>query len=53
MSRKFFVWLLATVLLTTVFAAEAQQAGKLTRIGVLRGGSPPDPFVEAFRQSLR
>jgi putative ABC transport system substrate-binding protein len=34
-------------------AAEPQQAGKVPRIGILRPGSPPDPFVEAFRQGLR
>jgi ABC-type uncharacterized transport system substrate-binding protein len=34
-------------------APEAQQAGKVPRIGILRSGSPPDPFVDAFRQGLR
>jgi putative ABC transport system substrate-binding protein len=34
-------------------AIEAQQAGKVARIGVLREVSPPDPFVEAFKQGLR
>jgi putative ABC transport system substrate-binding protein len=34
-------------------AAEAQLAGRVPRIGILRTGSPPDPFVEAFRQGLR
>jgi hypothetical protein len=33
--------------------AEAQQQAKLPRIGLLRAGSPPDPFVEAFREGLR
>jgi ABC-type uncharacterized transport system substrate-binding protein len=33
--------------------AEAQQAGKVARIGVLRHGSPPDPFMDAFRQGLQ
>ena len=32
--------------------AEAQPAGKIPRIGILRPGSPPDPLVEAFRQGL-
>jgi putative tryptophan/tyrosine transport system substrate-binding protein len=36
-----------------VEVAQAQQAGRISRIGVLRGGSPPDPFLEALRQGLR
>ncbi|TAJ27443.1 ABC transporter substrate-binding protein, partial [Bosea sp. (in: a-proteobacteria)] len=31
----------------------AQQPGKIPLIGVLRGGSSSDPFVEAFRRGLR
>jgi len=31
---------------------EAQQAVNISRIGILRPASPPDPFVEAFRQGL-
>jgi putative ABC transport system substrate-binding protein len=34
-------------------AIEAQQVERGARIGVLRGGSSPDPLVEAFRQGLR
>ena len=34
-------------------SAEAQQAKKMARIGVLRPGSPGDPMVESFRQGLR
>jgi putative ABC transport system substrate-binding protein len=48
-NRKFLIWLLATVLLTTAPAAEAQQAGKILRIGYLASSAPP----EAFRQGLR
>ena len=33
-------------------AAKAQQAGKIPRLGILRTGSAPDPFVEAFLQGL-
>ena len=40
-------------LLAAPLAAEAQQAEKVARIGVLRQGSPPDPLVESFRQGLR
>jgi putative ABC transport system substrate-binding protein len=34
-------------------ASEAQPTGTVAHIGLLRSGSPPDPFVEAFRQGLR
>ena len=33
--------------------ADAQPAGKVPRIGILRPGSPPDPLLDAFRQGLR
>ena len=54
MSGKIFVWLLATVLLTTV-PAEAQQPTKVTRIGYLTGPSlsANATRIEAFRQGLR
>ena len=39
-------------LLLATLAAEAQEGGKIARIGYL-GSSPSDPFVEAFRQGLR
>jgi ABC-type uncharacterized transport system substrate-binding protein len=32
--------------------AQAQQATKLSRVGVLRLGSPPDPLIDAFRDAL-
>jgi putative tryptophan/tyrosine transport system substrate-binding protein len=34
-------------------AGDAQQAAKIPRVGLLRPGSPPDPYVDAFRQGLR
>jgi putative ABC transport system substrate-binding protein len=34
-------------------AIGAEQLQKIPRIGILRIGSPPDPFVEAFKQGLR
>jgi putative tryptophan/tyrosine transport system substrate-binding protein len=43
---------LALCSLAAALAANAQQAGKIPRIGILRPGSPPDPLVEAFRQGL-
>jgi hypothetical protein len=37
-------WLVGSLgLLAVPLAAEAQPAGKMPRIGVLRPGSPPDP----------
>ncbi len=50
--RLFFV-ALTLALLAAPLAAEAQQPGKVPRIGVIRPGSPPDPFAEAFLQGLR
>jgi putative tryptophan/tyrosine transport system substrate-binding protein len=45
--------LVAVVLLALGVIAEAQQEKKVPRIGLLRAGSPPDSYVEAFRQGLR
>jgi putative ABC transport system substrate-binding protein len=54
MSGKIFVWLLTTVLLTTAPLAEAQQAAKVPRIGILTlGVASSTPIFEAFRQGLR
>jgi len=43
--------LLITFFLITGLA-QAQQATKLSRVGVLRLGSPPDPLIDAFRDAL-
>src|SRR6266498_5798409 len=53
MSGKIFIWLLATLLLTTAPLAEGQQAGKIPRIGVLFIGGRNQPHLEAFKQGLR
>jgi len=57
MNKKFLSWLLATVLLTTVSPAHAQQpAGKIPRIGVVSGsGNPNEPGTssKSFRQALQ
>ena len=53
MTKKLLIRLLATVFVATVSLAEAQQPGKIPTIGFMRGGSPTDPEVEAFRQGLR
>ncbi len=47
-TKSILFWLLITVLLTPGAGAEAQQAGKMYRIGYLRVG----PVDEAFRQRL-
>ena len=56
MNAKSLFWLLATVLLTTAYPADAQQPTKIPRIGfVLEVGdaSTVSPNVEAFRQGMR
>jgi len=53
MNRKIVMWLLTTVLLSTVSFAEAQQAAKIPRIGLLAGGHGFGSAGDAFRQSLR
>jgi putative ABC transport system substrate-binding protein len=55
MKSKSFFWLLTTFLLTTVSIAEAQQLGKVYRIGTLEQSSPSGRghLWEAFRQGLR
>ena len=52
MKKKISAFLLA-LFFCTVPLAEAQQPGKIPTIGFMRGGSPTDPKVEAFRQGLR
>jgi len=53
-SGKIFVWLLATVFLTTV-SAQAQQARKVPRVGYLTISTPfaQAPYTKAFLQGLR
>src|SRR5262249_43737113 len=52
MKKKILIFLLATMLLASVYLAEAQQPPKVPRIGFLTSAAG-DPAVEAFRQSLR
>ncbi len=47
------VFTLALGILMAPPAADAQQAGKIPRIGLLRPGPPPDIYGEAFRQGMR
>jgi len=55
MNRKIVIWLLATVFLPAGFLAQAQQAKKVPRIGLLSPFSPSATALwhEAFRQGLR
>src|ERR1044072_3273373 len=47
--------LMVLALLTLAFThrGEAQQSGKIPKVGILRAGSPPDANVEGLRQGLR
>src|SRR5215813_4930883 len=54
MTRKTLIWLLATFLLTTATAADAQPTGKVPRIGFLDNSTASGNAVllEPFRQEL-
>jgi len=51
--RRFLLTTLAGVVLALPLGAAAQQAGKVYRIGFLRGGQLPDNYVEGLQQGLR
>ena len=53
MDRRTFIGSLAGSLLAAPLAAEAQQAGKVYRIGFLSQGQPPKALLEALQQGLR
>jgi ABC-type uncharacterized transport system substrate-binding protein len=56
MIREIVICLLTTALLPESFLAEAQQAGKVPRIGYVSttgDANNPGPQIEAFRQGLR
>ena len=53
MKRRRFIAVVAGGLLAAPLAAEAQQAGKVYRIGFVRAGQPPKTWVEVFQQGLR
>ena len=52
MRRIGFVVVLAASLVLAPLAADAQQAAKIPRVGLIRPGTAPDPYVDAFRQGL-
>ncbi len=53
MKRKIVICLLTTALLSIAPFVDAQQAGKVNRIGFLRTAAPPESYLEAFRQGLK
>jgi ABC-type uncharacterized transport system substrate-binding protein len=53
MDRRRFLLMSLAGALAAPRAVEAQQAGKVYRIGFLRAGQPPTPWAEAFQQGLR
>src|SRR4029450_13555919 len=55
MKKRITLWLLATLFLANVSLAEAQQAGKIARIGFLDNSTASGIAVllEAFRQEMR
>ncbi len=53
MERRTFIGVMAGGLLVARLAAEAQQAGKVYRIGVLLHDGAPPGLLETFREELR
>ena len=53
MRRRAFLGAVTGGLLVAPLAGEAQQAGKVYRIGFLRAGQPPESYLEGFQQGLR
>jgi putative tryptophan/tyrosine transport system substrate-binding protein len=52
--KEITVFALSAMLLTLCVSVDAQQPGKVPRIGFLLASSPgPDPRIEGFRQGLR
>ena len=53
MDRRVFLGTVVRGVLTAPFAAQAQQAARVPRVGYLALGLPSDSFVQAFQQGLR
>jgi putative ABC transport system substrate-binding protein len=51
-TRQIVATTIACIFLLSIYRVEAQQAGKVARISVLRIGSPPDPLIDNFRDGL-
>ena len=55
MTKKILVWQLATILLTTVCVADAQQSAKMSQVGFLQTSRPEEiaHLVKSFEDGLR
>jgi len=53
MRRRIISVVLATILLATIFAAEAQQPGKIPKIGFLGAGGASASWLESFQREFR
>ena len=53
MTKKIILLALCSLLLAPCSAAEAQQPGKMSRIGILFYGSRDQPHLQSFQQGLR
>src|SRR5687767_2367558 len=53
MNRRGFLRTLSVSLLAVPLIADAQQAGKVWRIGFLRSGHPPENYIAGLKQGLR
>ena len=53
LSRRRFLGAVAASFVAAPLVAKAQPAGKVWRLGFLRAGQPPKPWVEAFQEGLR
>ena len=51
--RRAFLGAVTGGFLAAPLASEAQQAGKVYRIGFLRAGQPPQSYLDGFQQGLR
>src|SRR4030095_10978948 len=53
MKKRITVLTVSAMVFALCVSAGAQLPGRIPTIGFMRGGSPTDPEVEAFRQGLR
>lgn len=53
MKRIFLIWLTTAAVLALAAAVEAQQGGKIARVGLLFIGGKEQPYLESFKQGLR